>query len=156
MHNHAKNSIWSNYLKPNPLLGKEFSLMFHISNGRIKKFMQDVMGTSISIFSDVYHRNIKSAASLEACLLMPIKTLAYGNMSEEFGRRACKEFDAAIKQCYMDEFLHIPTAADIKSVVKLHKSQHNFEGIFGSLNCTHTYWKNCPKACFIWVHRNIE
>ena len=67
-------------------------------------------------------------------------------MPEEFGRRACREFDEAIKQCYMDEFLRLPTAADIKSIVKLDKSQHNFDEMFGSLDCTHTYWKNCPKA----------
>ena len=70
----------------------------------------------------------------------------YFQISEEFGRRACKEIDAAIKQCYIDEFLCLPTAADIKSIVKLHKSQHNFDGIFESFDCTHTYWENCPKA----------
>ena len=98
-----------------------------------------------------FHRNRKSAASLEACLLMMIKTLAYGvpthtfldyfQMSEEFGRRAWREFDAVIKQCYVDESLHLPTATDIKSSVKLHKSQHNFDRMFGSLDWTHTYWK---------------
>ena len=67
-------------------------------------------------------------------------------MSEEFGRRTCKEFYAAIKQCYMDEFLCLPTAADIKSIIKFHKSQHNFDGIFGLLDCTHTDQKTCPKA----------
>ena len=87
---------------------------------------------------------------------MPMKTLAYGmplhtfldyfQMSEEFGKKGYREFDAAIKQCYMDEFLRLPTAADIKSNVKLHKSQHNFDGMFGSLDCTHTYGNNCPKA----------
>ena len=67
-------------------------------------------------------------------------------MSEEFGRRACRKFDAAIKQCYMDEFLHLTTYADIRRIVEPHKSQHNFDGMFGSLDCTHTYLKNCPKA----------
>ena len=62
---------------------------------------------------------------------MSIKTLTYGvlmhtfldyfKISEEFGRMTCGKFDAAIKQCYMD-FLCLPTAADIKSIVKLHKS----------------------------------
>ena len=51
-------------------------------------------------------------------------------MSQEFGRSACSEFNAAIKQCYMDEFLHLPTAAGIKSIVKLHKSQQKFDGMF--------------------------
>ena len=61
---------------------------------------------------DIYGRNQMSAASLKVCLLMLIKTLAYNvpahtfldyfEMSEEFGWRACREFDAAIKQCWMN------------------------------------------------------
>ena len=109
-----------------------------------------------SFFSDFYSRNRRSAASLKVCLLMANNALVYGvltqtflsyfQMSEEFGRRACREFDSAIKQCYKDEFLCLPTASDIKSIVKLHKSQHSFDRIFWSLDCTHSYWKNCPKA----------
>ena len=88
--------------------------------------------------------------------MIPIKTLAYSApmhtfldyfpMCEEFSRRACREFDATIKQCCMDELLCLPTAADIKLLVELHNSQHNFDRMFGSLDCAHTYWKNCPKA----------
>ena len=79
---------------------------------------------------------------------MPVNVhmfLDYFQISEEFGRRACKEFDAAIKQCYMDEFLCLSTAADIKSIIKLHKSHWNFDRMFGSINCSHN-WKNCQKA----------
>ena len=46
----------------------------------------------------------------------------------------------------MNKFLSLSTAANMKSIVNLPKSQHNFDRIFGSLDCTHTYWKNCPKA----------
>ena len=61
--------------------------------------MQEFIGTSILFFSDVYSRNRKSAASLEACLLMLIKTLAFSvpmhtfldhfQMPEDFSERAC-------------------------------------------------------------------
>jgi hypothetical protein len=30
--------------------------------------------------------------------------------------------------------------------VKLHKAAHGVDGMIGSLDCTHTFWKNCPKA----------
>ena len=136
-----------------------------------------------------YGRNGKSAASLDVCLLNSClwctntHILDYFQMSEEFGERECREFDAAIKQCYMDEFLCLPTTADIKSIIKFHKSQHNFDGIFGSLHCTHNYLKNYPNAwhggfkgkennpliilkdicnyhtflaCFLWVWEIIE
>ena len=89
-------------------------------------------GTTILFFSDVFGRNKKSASSLDVCLLMPIKIFAFGvtmhiffdnfQMTEEFQRRACMVFDAAIKQCYVDVFLCLPTATDIELIVKLHKS----------------------------------
>ena len=108
------------------------------------------------LLADVYGRKGKPSACLEMHLLMPIKTLAYGvpmhnflynfKMIEDLGRMACREFDAAIRQCYMDEFACHPTDADIKSIAKLHKSKHKFDGMFWLLDCSHTYWKNCPKA----------
>ena len=75
VHDHLKDSIWNDYLKLNLLLRKEFSLMFHISCSRFKKLMQDIMGTSIPFFSDIYHRKRKSVPSVEVCLLMSMKLL---------------------------------------------------------------------------------
>ena len=40
----------------------------------------------------------------------------------------------------------IPTPYDIKRTAKLHKVVHGVSGMFGSLDCTHTYWKNCAKG----------
>jgi hypothetical protein len=28
----------------------------------------------------------------------------------------------------------------------LHKAAHSVDGMIGSLDCTHTFWKNCPKV----------
>ena len=107
-----REHLWNNYLKPNPPLGKAFSKMFCISCSRFEKLMQDIMGSLIPFFSDIFSRNRKSAASLKVRPLMPIKFLNSLQMSEEFGRRACKELDATIKQCYSDEFLCLPTVID--------------------------------------------
>ena len=153
---HAKNSMWNDYLKPDVLLGKELSLMFKIAQSRFEKLKQDVIGKSIPFFSDISGRNWKSAASLEAHLLIPIKTLVYRGpthtfldcfqMSEVFGRMTCRDFYAGIKQCYTDEFPCLPTAMDKKLIVKLHKSQHNFDGVYGSLDCPQANWKICLMA----------
>ena len=56
------------------------------------------------------------------------------------------EFDKAIKSIYQAEYLRKPTKADLKAILQLHKSVHGVDGMFGSLDCMHTYWKNCPKA----------
>jgi hypothetical protein len=45
---------------------------------------------------------------------------------------------------YDEEYLCIPDALDLK-IVKLHKEHHGVNGIFVSLDCMHTPWKNCPK-----------
>jgi hypothetical protein len=97
-----------------------------------------------------------SKSSLAARLLLPLKTLAYGvpphtfidyfQISPQYARECCMEFDNAMRTVYMNEFLRLPTATDLKNIVKLHKSVHSVDGMIGSLDCTHTFWKNCPKA----------
>jgi hypothetical protein len=61
-------------------------------------------------------------------------------------RECCFEFDKAIEQIYSKEFLRLPTAADLRNIVALHKAVHHVDGMLGSLDCSHTFWKNCPKA----------
>ena len=78
LRNCPKSSLWNNYLKLNSLLGKDFSLMFHISHSRFEKLMKDIMGISIPFISDMFGRNGKLAASLVVHLFMLIKTLLYG------------------------------------------------------------------------------
>ena len=70
----------------------------------------------------------------------------YFQMSETLCDDCCKNFDKAIMAIYMKEYLRVPTKADLKAIAQLHKSVHQVDGMFGSLDCTHTYWKNCPKA----------
>jgi len=88
--------------------------------------------------------------------LHAIKTLAYGlpahafmdyfQMSNEFARQNCKEFDKVISLLYKEEFLRLPTKQDLNAIIALHKKVVGVDGCFGCLDCTHTYWKNCPKA----------
>ncbi|MGL5935539.1 MAG: transposase family protein [Cetobacterium sp.] len=95
-------------------------------------------------------------SSLECRLLLPLKTMAYGvpshafrdyfQMSETLARQSCIEFHKAIKQIYQQEYLRLPDEQDLKSIVRLHKSVHGIDGMFGSIDCMHTTWKNCPVA----------
>jgi hypothetical protein len=32
----------------------------------------------------------------------------------------------------------------MKTIVNLHEEMHGVSGMFGSIDCTHTHWKNCP------------
>jgi hypothetical protein len=70
----------------------------------------------------------------------------YFQMSRVHARDCCLEFDKAICQLYVGEYMRAPTANDLKNISKLHKIKHGVPGMFGSLDCMHTHWKNCPKA----------
>jgi hypothetical protein len=67
-------------------------------------------------------------------------------MSAELARQCCNTFDTTIKKVYQGEYLRLPTDNDVKAIFNLHHSIHGIKGMFGSLDCSHTYWKNCPKA----------
>ncbi|KAG7350703.1 plant transposon protein [Nitzschia inconspicua] len=157
-HQLALEAIQRNFLQPvSPLLGKEFPLMFRISRGRFQVLLEDVMNTPELVF---YHKSPgpfgRPIASVQAILLLPLKTLAYGvpphtfidffQMSKEMARDCCRAFDRAIQTLDMKEYLRVPTVEDLKGINKLHQHRHGVLQMTGSLDCSHTYWKNCPKA----------
>jgi hypothetical protein len=139
-----------------PLFGAEFKLMFRLSKTRFQLLMEHVMAKNLPHFLPKKNIPPSQQASLEAKLLLPLKCLAYGvpphafidyfQMSRPYARVCCIEFDKAIKLLYMKEWLRLPTANDLRSILLLHKTVHGVEGMMGSLDCSHTYWKNCPKA----------
>jgi hypothetical protein len=155
-HQRAKKCIVEDYLSPDSLFGKDFALMFRISRPRFQRLMEDVKAQKLAFYDTTIDRHGNPASSLEAKLLLPLKALAYGvtpnafrdyfQMSQTSAAICCTEFDNAIKACYMQEYLRLPTKQDLRGILKLHKEVHHVDGMFGSLDCCHTYWKNCPKA----------
>jgi hypothetical protein len=140
-----------------PLLGAEFQLMLRLSTGSFQMLMEDVLASNIRFFKSTVMDGLDKS-SFAAPLLLPLKKLTYGvphnifsinyfQMSPQCAKDGCfKEFDKAMKRIYMKEFLRLPPAADLKNIVTLHQSVHIVNGLLGSLDCTHTFWKNCPKA----------
>jgi hypothetical protein len=137
-------------------MGSDFKLMFRMSRSRFQRLMEDVMARDIKFYKVESTLLKGSVASLEARLLLPLKALAYGvpayafrdyfQVSKTFARECCYEFDNVIRMIYQNEFLRLPTAFDLQNITKLHKAKHKVDGMIGSLDCTHTYWKNCPTA----------
>jgi Plant transposon protein len=66
-------------------------------------------------------------------------------MSETLANRCYVELVDTIKECFQTEFLRIATKSDMKQITTLHQQIHGVPGMVGSLDCTHIYWKNCPK-----------
>jgi hypothetical protein len=123
----ALECIERDYICDTPLLGVEFKLMFWLSRGQIQVLMEDVMACNIKFFK-LTGRDGRRKSSLAARLLLPLKTLAYGvpphtfidyfQISPQNARECCKEFDNAMRRIYMNEFLRLPTATDLKNMVE--------------------------------------
>ena len=156
-HEEIKRRLYKDYLGPYPIFeGREFDTMFRISKSRFQRIMEDIAATGDPFYLNNVDAFGKVGASFEAKLLLPLKSMAYGvpphtfrdyfYMSTPLARRCCYHFDHVIRKVYTNEYLRCPDATDLKNINTLHKTVHSFEGLFGSLDCMHTYWKNCPLA----------
>ena len=131
--------------------------MFRLSRTRVQRIFEDVMNSHHPFYASCQSDAAgKKGASLEAKILLPLKTCAYGTaehafsdyfqMSAALASKCCEEFAIMMRQVYGEEYLRIPDENDIKNITQLHHEVHGVRGMFGSLDCMHTRWKNCPKA----------
>ena len=155
-HDQALQCIMRDYLGPIPLFtGKDFQVMFRISRSRFEQIAQDIL-RDFPFFRDSVDCTGMEKASVQAKILLPLKTLAYGvpphtfcdyfQMSYSLARSCLVAFEDAIVCLYQKEFLRLPDMADIQAIVALHRAKHHVNGMFGSLDCMHVFWKNCPVA----------
>ncbi|GJT33081.1 ALP1-like protein isoform X1 [Tanacetum coccineum] len=85
-----------------------------------------------------------------------IRQLAYGTapdvfdeylqIAERTSQECLDNFTKCIHVLYNHKFLRRPSATDIKKTYKLHEEKHGLPGMFGSIDCMHWDWKNCPKS----------
>ena len=154
-HKDTMERLQHDYLGPEPLFdGKQFEVMFRISKYRFERLMQDIGNSQNPFFLEFPDCVGNIPVSMQAKLLLPLKTMAYGvpphcfcdyfRMSRTMARECCIMFDKVVKNLYEQEYLRYPTAEDLLGVCGLHKSVHGMDGMLGSLDCMHTYWKNCP------------
>ncbi|KAE9070794.1 hypothetical protein PF002_g15736 [Phytophthora fragariae] len=72
-----------------------------------------------------------------------VATDEYLRIGASTAAEAFRHFIAAVLTKFGAEYLRQPTAADIKRHTDINKLR-GFPGMFGSLDCTHWVWKNCP------------
>jgi hypothetical protein len=156
----AYSCIMRDHLRPhNPLFGKEFIHYFRLSRTRVQMILEDFgRYGDINPFYKTFRVDMfgRVGASLEAKVLLPLKTLAYGvaphcfcdyfQVSKPMARECYKHFLDTMCHHYMGEYLGLPTSADLRNIVALHKRVHGVDGMIGSLDCMQTKWKNCPVA----------
>jgi Plant transposon protein len=153
----AYDNIMRDHLGPDALFGADVLLFFRMSRARIEVIIQRI-GNSGNPFYGTFRsdRHGKRGASIEAKILIAIRTLAYGvasycfcdyfSMSKTSALDCCRMFNKIIPQIFGDDYMRIPSAGDLSAIVALHKRVHGVDGMLGSLDCMHTYWKNCPVA----------
>ena len=93
---------------------------------------------------------------MEARLILALECLAYGksikhkgthySMSTSLGYDACRNFDRVMSQLYKEDLLSVPTSEDLKNISTLHEKKWKVKGLFGFLDCCHTWWDDCPKG----------
>jgi Plant transposon protein len=156
-HEEALQNLQRDYLGPYPKFdGLDFDQMFRISRGRFEEILNAFVRSGKAFYkcgSDCYGNPY---ARVEAKILLPLKTFAFGvachafrdyfQMSRTLAKMCCYEFCSTMIELYQEEFLRLPTEEDLKSINRLHLKKHGANGFFGSLDCMHVYWKNCPMA----------
>ena len=156
-HDQALMCIVRDYTGPAVLFpDHQFVRQFRIEPQRFQRLFMDVGRSGIPYYINRVDAKGQDGASMEARLLLPLKTIAYGvpsycfqdyfQMSETMCETCMDQFDAMLTQLYKEEYLRCPTEEDVKSIVRLHKAIHKIDGMLGSLDCMHTAWKNCPVA----------
>ena len=92
------------YLGPTPLInGKEFDIIFQISRGQFQRLLEDVGNADVHFYTQITDLFQNVGPCMEACLLLALKTIAYGvpphcfrdqfQMSETLARECCIVFD---------------------------------------------------------------
>lgn len=69
----------------------------------------------------------------------------YCRIAESIAMEAMKRFCIAIREEFGEEHLRQPTRADIEKQLGIN-AQCGWPGMFGSIDCMHYVWKNCPIA----------
>ena len=156
-HDQALMCINRDYCGPTVLFAdKQFVRHFRIEPARFQRLFFDVGRSGIPYYINRFDGRGKEGASMEARLLLPLKTIAYGvpphtfqdyfQMSETACSDCMDHFDLMMKKLYKNEYLRCLDEDDIKATVRLHKSVHKIDGMLGSLDCMHLPWDKCPVA----------
>lgn len=154
-HQRAADSIRHDFTGPDALfIGKDFKSCFRISRARFQNLLETFGNSGKPFYSGKADCCRNPTASLEARLLLPLQCLAFGvpshafcmyyQMSRTLAAKACREFNHAYLSLYRNKYLKMPDQQDMLNIAELHKKVHGVSGMFGSLDCMHTQWKNCP------------
>ena len=147
--------IYNDYFSPNPVyppdvfrrrfrMRRELFLRIHdalVANDKYFEQKPDALG----------NQGLSSLQKITAAL----RIFAYGvagdavdeyiRIGESTATKCLKRFATAVVNVFEKEYLRHPTEEDLERHLKINANR-GFPGLFGSLDCTHWEWKNCPVA----------
>jgi len=69
----------------------------------------------------------------------------YVRIGETTTLKTLQRFECAIINSFHERYLRLPNVEDVEKHLEINRNR-GFPGMFGSLDCTHWVWKNCPVA----------
>ena len=97
------------------------------------------MHSGHSFYTNIVDATGEEGASLEAHVLLPIKTFAYGvpphtftdyfQMSKNLACDCCDNFCQVMIKIYGEEYFRLPDCEDLKNITRLHKEVHSVNGM---------------------------
>ncbi|CAM6104035.1 unnamed protein product [Calypogeia fissa] len=147
--------LWEDYFQENPIYGElKFRRRYRMSTRLFKKILDDVCAY------DRYFVRKKDAArfwglSPHQKMTASLRQLAYGvgadstdeycRLGESTALESLYRFVKAIRVVYEERYLRKPSKEDFTKQLAIN-GERGFLGMFGSLDCMHWSWKNCPIA----------
>lgn len=155
-HARAENNIRVDWLDANCRFnGIQFKQMFRVSRPAF-----EIIAQTLCHASTFFPQRMDACGEIGMCvaakIMISLKSLAYGcsplafrdqyQMSEASADKCLEQFCGVFRRSFQDFFLRVPTSADLKCIVKLHRWKHQVEGMIGSLDVSQIQWDMCKKS----------
>lgn len=156
-HDRARYCIMRDWLGEGCLFFEsEFKRHFMVSRARFEMISRRLVASDPKFYAENRSANKVPVASTQAKILIGLKSISHGvcpatfadyfQMSETLAIQCREKLTEDMVACFKEDYLHLMTPADAKSVTKLHEYMHGVDGIAGSIDCMHYDWLKCPKA----------
>jgi hypothetical protein len=130
-HRRALDCIRHDFTGPDALfIGNDFKSYFRVSRSRFQNLLEAFGNSGRPFYSGKADCCHSPTASLEARLLLPLQSLAFGvpshtfcmyyQMSKSLAAQACKEFNKTYLSLYRKKYLRRPNKIDMLNIARLH------------------------------------
>ena len=155
-HERAKSNVYDDYFSPTcTFKDLQFERIFRITKGMAEMILLEC-GNNSAFFTETHDALGKESICPKVKLLMALKLLGYGasvtpyvdyfQMGMSTAHSCFKHLITCLSQStvFRNKYMRQMNRADAYRITELHHNQHGIDGMIGSLDCMHLFWKNCP------------